>query len=461
MSNNVSTEVKKLNLFDIFCLGFGGAVGSGIFVLMGSGIAATGRSIVLAVVVGCLVMLLAYFFNVLLTSMFKFKGGDYSQKAIAFNPLFTGISGYITFINGFGIAMYSVAIINYSSIIFPGLLSYKIPLAILIITVFFAATIRGSKFVSILNSIMTIVLILSIFLFILIGFPKVEQEFFSGDNFFTNGFKGFVSAIAIMGWACQGSTMAPVSVSAVTKDSKKTIPLAILLITIAIAVVYGLMAYVASGVLPVEQVAGQTLSVVAEKIFPHWVFVIFILGGAVFAIATSMLGAIQMVRYPILKVAEDGWLPRFCTRTTKGGYPWVVYIVYYIMSIVPVLLGFSLDVIVSMVMIPSMLMNVYMNLACIKIIRDYPGQWIKSFMHMPRSIMNIICILAALCAGTVCYNLFLTLAASEMLVMISILVICTLFSFFCIKTGRVNKNALEANKKSILEEALRAETGAH
>lgn len=38
-------ESKQLGLFDIFCLGLGGAIGSGIFVMMGSGIAATGRSI--------------------------------------------------------------------------------------------------------------------------------------------------------------------------------------------------------------------------------------------------------------------------------------------------------------------------------------------------------------------------------------------------------------------------------
>ena len=106
--NVARIEEKSLKLFDVFNLGFGGAVGSGIFVLMGLGIEYTGKSIVLAVGVGCLVMLLAYFYNVLLSSMFVFKGGDYSQKAICFGPVLTGVGAYITFINGFSIAMYSV-----------------------------------------------------------------------------------------------------------------------------------------------------------------------------------------------------------------------------------------------------------------------------------------------------------------------------------------------------------------
>ena len=145
MKNECKIEAKNLNLFDIICLGFGGAVGSGIFVLMESGINFTGKSIVLAVGVGCLFMLLAYFYNVLLSSMFTFKGGDYSQKAITFNPFFSGISAYVNFTNGFSIAMYSIAIINYASIIFPSLLNYSKIIAILIITLLFAATIRGSK----------------------------------------------------------------------------------------------------------------------------------------------------------------------------------------------------------------------------------------------------------------------------------------------------------------------------
>jgi len=201
----------------------------------------------------------------------------------------------------------------------------------------FAATIRGSKFISTINSIMTVILIISIFIFIVFGVSKVQSGYFSEGNFFRNGFSGFISAIAIMGWACQGTTMGPVAVSAVTKKSKKNIPLGILLVTVLLAVVYFAMSYVAAGVLPIEEVSNKNLSLVAKEIFPYWIFVIFIIGGAVFAIATSMITAITMVRYPILKVAEDGWLPKICKKTTSSGYPWVVYLIFYIVSIVSVL----------------------------------------------------------------------------------------------------------------------------
>lgn len=405
MENESKIEAKNLNLFDIICLGFGGAIGSGIFVLMGSGINFTGKSIVLAVGVGCLFMLLAYFYNVLLSSMFTFKGGDYSQKAITFNPFFSGISAYVNFTNGFSIAMYSIAIINYASIIFPTLLDYSQIIAILIITLLFAATIRGSKFISTINSIMTVILIISIFIFIVFGVSKVQSGYFSEGNFFRNGFSGFISAIAIMGWACQGTTMGPVAVSAVTKKAKKNIPLGILLVTVLLAVVYFAMSYVAAGVLPIEEVSNKNLSLVAKEIFPYWIFVIFIIGGAVFAIATSMI----------------------------------------------------LDVIVSLVMIPYMITNIYCNLACIRIINKYPKQWENSILHMPKILIDIICILAALSALIVCYNLFILLDKSQMLLMLGILFLMSIFSIISIKTGNVSIENLEKNKEIIIQEALNEE----
>lgn len=457
MSEKNIQEKKKLSLFDVFSLGFGGAVGSGIFVLMGSGIASTGKSIVLVVGIGVFFMLLAYFYNFLLPSMFVFEGGDYSQKAIAFTPLFTGIAAYLTFINGAGVAMYAVAMVKYASVIFPGILPYSQALSVAIITLFFAATIKGSKFVSLLNNFMTIVLLGSIIAFIVFGVPKVQAGYFQGNDFFLNGFPGFIAAISIMGWACQGTTMGPVSVASIVKNSKRTLPLGILVVCVALAVVYALMSYVAAGVLPIEQVAGQTLSVVAESVFPRSIYVIFILGGAVFAIGTSMITGIQMVRYPILKVAQDGWLPEFCAKTTKSGYPWVVYLIFYVISVVPILTNFDLDAIVSLVMIPAMIMNVYLNLACIKIVKQYPEQWKKSMLHMPMWLITILCVASAICAAIVCYNLFMLFSPQQMMVMVGIMVFVTALAWIRIKQGKVSVETLERNKQLIIEKALAAD----
>lgn len=447
---------KKLNMFNIFCLGLGGAIGSGIFVLLGYGIAYTGRSIVLVCVGGCLFMFLAYMYNVLMSSMFVFKGGDYSQKALLFSPLMTGFSATMTLVNGMAMSSYALGIVSYIASVFPAVEGYTRPIAVIIMTLFFASSIRGSRFITLLENVMTVILIVAIIMFVFWGMPQVRPDYFSNADggFFHGGFAGFISAIAIMGWACQGTTMAPVSMVAVTKKPKKTIPVAILWITLALAVVYGVMSVVAAGVLPYEQVAGANLGATAKAIFPNSIYVLFILGGGVFAIATSLLGGIAMLRYPLMKIAEDGWLPPVFKKATKSGYPWVIQLTFYVLSVLPILLGFSLDSIVSLVMIPSMLMNIYLNLACMTLPKKYPEQWKKCALRMPLPIFNVVCVISAGCAGVVAYNLFKDLKGMDMIAAIIILAVCFGFSMFRLKIGAVKKESLEENKKSIIAQAL-------
>lgn len=447
-------QKKKLNTFDIFSLGFGGAVGSGIFVMMGLGIGHTGKSIVIALLGGCVIMLLAYMYNVVFSSMFVLSGGDYSQKAMVFSPLLTGVSGIFTVLNGFALAMYSVSIVSYAGSVFPGILPYTKVIAITITTLFFASTIKGSKFIAIIQNIMTIVLLFSIALFIFVGIPKVKGGFFTDGDFFLNGPGGLVSAVAIMGFACQGTTMAPVAMAKDTVNPRKTLPLAIFMITITLAIVYGLMGVVASGVLPVEDVAGKTLSVVASEIFPKPVYIIFILGGAVFAIATSLMGGIALLKYPVLKVAEDGWLPGIFKKTTKQGYPWASQLLFYIISVIPVFLGFSFDSIVSLIMIPTMLLCACCNFYCILLPKKYPKQWKESVLHMPTPVFTFVMLLSVGCDFLVAYNLFAMLTGKEVVMIFLIVLFCFALALIRIRTGAVKVDNLKNAKARIVEEAL-------
>ena len=230
---------KKLGLWNIIGLGLGGAIGTGIFVLLGYGIAYTGRSISLVVAIGCFFMLLAYWYNLAMPAMFVMKGGDYSMKAMLFNPFMSGVSAWMILVNGLAMSSYSVALAQYLAIAIPSLQNHQTLVAFIAMTLFFLSTIKGSRFITILENIITLVLVASLVIFVVFGLPKVDfaNTFSSADGgFFHGGFTGFVSALAVMGWACQGTTMAPVSMAAVTKNPKRTIPLGIIIITLLLAV---------------------------------------------------------------------------------------------------------------------------------------------------------------------------------------------------------------------------------
>ena len=453
----MSSNKKELNLFNIISLGAGGAIGSGIFVMMGTGIDLTGKSISIALVAGCILMLLAYTYNFMLASMFKLDGGMYSQQALLCPPLLTGVCAVNTIVGNLGMAMYAVAIVDYVGVVFPDIVPYTKVIAILIQTVLFAATIRGIKFLASIQSIMAIILFVSIGVFIVCGLPQVDFGVYmntSDPNFFRGGLPGFVAAVSIMSWACQGTTMSTVSVAAETKDAKKTIPIGIMISTVIVCIVYTLMGIVASGVLPIEKVAGKSLGLVAESIFPRSVYVIFILGGAVFAIFTSLISSITMIKHPFLATVRDGWMPKVFGKQTKDGYPYIIMGFMYLVAVVPIILGNGLDVLVSYVMIPSMVVCGLCNFWMIKVPKQYPKRWKESVFHMPYPIYVGIMLISVVCNIFISYNLFVGLTGSDR-IMVSIITLGMFaISYFRLKGGYVNLDSVNKIKEQAQRDVL-------
>ena len=449
---------KKLGLTNIFSLGVGGAIGSGIFVMMGFGIAYTGRSIVIAVSIGCLYMLLAYLFHPIMSSMFVLPGGDYDMKCMLMGPTMTGFSALATVVQGLGMASYGIAFASYFTSVFTAGKGYERWIALALMIVFFSLSVKGTKALANITTLITVILLISIVIFIGVGLLKVQSGYFSNSDgkFLYGGFNGLLGAIAMMSFACQGTTMAPVSVMPVTQNARRTIPLGILMITLTVGLVYALMSVVAAGVLPVEEVMGQNLALVAREIFNPFLFNVFILGAACCAIMSSLASGMTMLRYPLLAVAEDGWLPDIFKKTTKDGYPYVVMLLFLVFSVVPLFTSLSVDALISLVMIISMFMNAYMNIALIRLIKQYPEQWKNATLHMPIPVFNALCALGSVCAMAVAYYLFKDLNKESMIVCAVLFVAMVGIAQLRLRTGAVKKEDLLKKREAIAKAAIAA-----
>lgn len=447
---------KKLGLVNLLGLGLGSAIGTGIFIMMGFGIAYTGRSIMVVCAVGCFFMLLAYWYDLAMSTMFVFKDGDYGMRALLFSPVMTGVSAWFTIISAFALSTHSIAITGYLTMAVPSLTNYTRLVAFIILTLAFLATIKGSRFITILQNLVTALLVVALLIFVAFGVGKVDPTvFFSNADggFFRDGFNGFISAISVMAFACMG-TSALVSLAATTKKPKRTIPMALISVTFILAVIYAIMAYVAAGVLPYDQIAGVNLSVTAKEIMPAAPYMFFLVGGGICAIGSTLLGTIAIFRYPLIQVAEDGWLPGVFKKQFKSGYPWVGHLALYAVSAFPVLMGMSLDAVVSNIMIPTMLLNLYMNLKCLVLPKRYPEQWEKRSIKMPLWFWNSCCVLGAGCTAVVAYNLFVNLATKDAIICVIIIVALVGLSVLRIKQGAVKVDELEASRKEIEKDAL-------
>lgn len=112
-------EKKKLGYLNHIGLGIGSAIGTGIFMMLGFGIAYTGRSIVLVCALGCFLMLLAYWYAGAMGSLFILKGGDYTARPMVFPPLLTGVSAWFQIVGCFVLAGHSLAIAQFAGMAVP------------------------------------------------------------------------------------------------------------------------------------------------------------------------------------------------------------------------------------------------------------------------------------------------------------------------------------------------------
>ena len=82
----VMENQKKMSMFDLVFMSIGGIIVAGIFSMVGSVIATTGRSVALALIAGMIFTMSQQIRYIFTASMFQLSGGIYSQNALVLSP---------------------------------------------------------------------------------------------------------------------------------------------------------------------------------------------------------------------------------------------------------------------------------------------------------------------------------------------------------------------------------------
>ena len=102
----------------------------------------------------------------------------------------------------------------------------------------------------------------------------------------------------------------------------------------------------AAGVLPVDQVAGQPLNVVAEAVLSKPLYYLFMIGGAWMALLTTLNSSIASCTKPLMQACNDGWYPSSLARLhPKFRTPIILLEIYYVIGFVPIMFNFDIGII--------------------------------------------------------------------------------------------------------------------
>ncbi|MCB2092053.1 MAG: amino acid permease [Alphaproteobacteria bacterium] len=338
---------KSLNFWDVFALALGQVIGSGIMVLIGIGIDYTAYAVPFAFILSAILSLIKQMPVVFMGSAMPATGGLYVYckrvlgKKIGFFYLAVLLITHIL------IALFALGFANYAVALVPALNIRYVAFGILVL--FYLVNLVGIHPAAVVQKIMIVFLLVGLSSLIFFGILEVDySNFIHQENLFPKGWYGFALACVVMSFATGGAQYIS-EIGGEMKNPHRDLPRAMIFSTLIAACFFALVSIVAVGILPLEQTANATLSDVAREILPDYLYVAFMVGAGLFALATSINSTFTWATKSVLIACEDGWLPKgLAVVNERFNTPHILLTILLFVGGAPVLLGWSLNYIVML-----------------------------------------------------------------------------------------------------------------
>jgi APA family basic amino acid/polyamine antiporter len=243
-----------------------------------------------------------------------------------------------------------------------------------------------------------------------------------------NGINGLIAAIFLYVYSTRGYSMT-MNYGRDAKNATRDIPWAIFWSMPTIMILYTGVAIVATGVLPLEQVAGQPLTYVAMEILPGPLFTIFIIGGPIMALLTTMNSTMPAQCYPIYRSVQDGWFPKSFGNLNKRGVPWKIFTVNYILGLVPMLLGFNVSEITNNIMLLGAVQSGLYAYAYWQLPSRFPKEWAQSKYHIPDGLYKLVVIISTVSVVAILIQSFRSLTPQIAIFSLVAITCCILYGY--------------------------------
>ncbi len=380
---------KGLGLFSLTALATGQVIGAGVVTLVGASIAHTGRSAWLAYAAAVLLGFCIIMPYMLLSSMIRVKGGNYTFVSVLLGDRWGGLYGMAFTMNVFACGMFGLSLGGYLNSIFPELPVR--PTAIVAVTFFYIFNMLGVNFMSRIQNILSGCLIIGLLVFVFVGMGQLRPGVldFAAPDFFQNGSGGFLAAIALLVFSCYGHCFV-VAFSKEAENAKRDIPYAMIITTCVILVVYTLIALVDANILPVPEVAGKPLTIVAQEIMPMPLYYAFVVGGPIMALATTLNSSLSVFSRPFYQMTRDGWFPSWLSKTNSHGAPSRILTLMFLIAIIPIAFDLSISLITSNTVLIGRISDLVAIAAILTLPKRLPEAWENRYFRISKGLFYFL-----------------------------------------------------------------------
>ncbi|RZT11052.1 basic amino acid/polyamine antiporter, APA family [Duganella sp. CF402] len=340
---------KVLGPVDLVLMGIGAIVGTGIFVLTGSGATTAGPALALSFVVAAFACGFAALCYAEFASILPVAGGIYTysyailgelvawmigwdlilEYGLVTSAVSVGWSGYFqSLLGGFGLQI-PVALSAAPGAI-PGVTTFfNLPafLIMMVLTIMLSLGVRESARI---NNIMVVVKISVVLLFIFVGARHVAPA--NWHPFMPYGVNGVMSAAALVFFAFIGFDAVTTAAEEV-KNPKRDLPIGIIGSLAVCTVLYVIVTVIMTGIVPFTQFKGidHPVSLALQFAGENW-FAGFVDLGAILGMSTVILVMAFGQSRVLYAMSRDGLLPKKLSALNGAGTPivatWLVGIVF-------------------------------------------------------------------------------------------------------------------------------------
>lgn len=415
-------KTKKIGLFGAVLMAIGCIIGSGLFGSFPTGIALCGTGLIWALVIALIRQFVMFVPNVATGNVLPAPSANYMHAAKLIGP----INGFLQTMNGL-LNITTVSLLATVFALYASSLEIfaNVPikwLAIASIFIFTVVSSFGSKATEWMQNAIVIILLSTLVLYIVKGFPAMSTEYVTFEQIVVpqTTLKKLFAAAAVMGACMQGGEILMNFTGEIDKP-RRTIPLAFTISTIIVAILCILIAIVTLGTYPAAELTA--LSDAAANFMSPAMLTFFVIGGACFACLSTINSVLLSCAHILSVSAEEKIFPQFMSKRNKYDVPIVSLWIVGGGAILVCLLGLDVFTLMTAFTPISTLIVLGRLVPPFIISRRYPNTFKTNFFKLNKTAMDIITILAIILTLIANVSLISELTLTNNLIMLALLVV--------------------------------------
>ncbi|MFD9412346.1 amino acid permease [Streptomyces sp. NPDC059989] len=328
---------RSLTMWQLTMISIGATLGTGIFVVLGTATPKAGPAVMISFVIAGLTALFSALSYAELAGSVPVSGSSYSYAYATMGEFIAWVCGWCLVLEyGVSVAAVAVGWGDYLNELLDGTIGVTIPEAVsaplgeggfinlpalIVVLLSMVFLMRGAKESARINSIMVGVKIVTLLLFIGIGFMGIKAGNYA--PLAPLGITGISAGAASLFFSYIGFDAASTA-GEEAKNPKRDLPRAIMLSLLIVTVLYVIVAFVAVGAMPWQDFEGTeaALAQIMTDVTGHSFWGVVLAAGAVVAIASVVFAVLYGQTRILFAMSRDGLVPKvFAKVDEKTGAP--------------------------------------------------------------------------------------------------------------------------------------------